>query len=466
MVGGAARRNKSVALFLTANVVLMSCGGGGGTGSTTPRVTAPRVSTTSTSTTTVPTESSAGVTTGTPGGSAGWTVDTKSCADPAGAQAPITGQITIGTAAPLSGGPAAAFGPVKDGFVAYINYASEKGLLPGYTLTADVRDDQYDPGQTPGVVDALIGDGADLFAAIIGTANNLAVRDTLNRECIPQLAALTGSPSWGQVADYPWTTGASVPYDTEASIYATKLAELKPGAKVALFSVNSEFGKAYADAFRKAAAEVGLQVVQEQTTEVDATDPPVAPLAAIAADLPDAIVAAPLGLQCPAFLNQLATAKSQAAGWAPMVFLTNTCGSKLFLGLAGTAAEGVYTSSNLLDANDAKNADDPGVKAFLEAYASAQLVGDPGVAEVGWNAGETTVAILKAALDTGTLSRKSIIEAARTLTFTPSLARPTVQYKMRGEGDPFAFQTLQVLQWSAASQTFAEVGDPITNFES
>src|SRR4051794_21909624 len=100
MVGGPARRNKSVALFLTANVVLMSCGGGGGTGSTTPRVTAPRVSTTSTSTTTVPTESSAGVTTGTPGGSARWTVDTKSCADPAGAQAPITGQITIGTAAP------------------------------------------------------------------------------------------------------------------------------------------------------------------------------------------------------------------------------------------------------------------------------------------------------------------------------------------------------------------------------
>ena len=465
MVGGAAGRNTSLALLLTATVVLMSCGGGGGTGSTTPRVTAPRVSTTSTSTTSAPTES-AGGTTVKPGGSGGWTIDTKSCPDAARAQAPITGQITIGTAAPLSGGPAAAFGPVKDGFVAYVNYASEKGLLPGYTLTTDVRDDQYDPGQTPGVVDALIGDGADLVAGIIGTANNLAVRDTLNKECIPQLAALTGSPAWGQVADYPWTTGASVPYDTEASIYATKLAELKPGAKVALFSVNSEFGKAYADAFRKAAAELGLQVVDEQTIEVEATDPPVAQMAAIAANLPDAIVAAPLGLQCPAFLNELATAKSQAAGWAPMVFLTNTCGSKLFLGLAGTAAEGVYTSSNLLDANDAKNADDPGVKAFLEAYAAAQLVGDPGVAEVGWNAAEATVAVLKAALDTGTLSRKSIIEAARTLTFTPSLARPTVQYKMGGEADPFAFQTLQVLQWSAASQTFAEIGDPISKFES
>jgi len=73
---------------------------------------------------------------------------------------------------------------------------------------------------------------------------------------------------------------------------------------------------------------------------------------------------------------------------------------------------------------------------------------------------------LNAALKSGTLSRKSIIEAARTLTFTPSLARPSVQYKMSGDADPFAFQTLQVLQWSTASQTFAEIGDPITQFES
>ena len=56
----------------------------------------------------------------------------------------------------------------------------------------------------------------------------------------PAAAALTGSPAWGQIADYPWTTGALVPYNIEASIYATKLNELKPGAKVALYSVNSE----------------------------------------------------------------------------------------------------------------------------------------------------------------------------------------------------------------------------------
>ena len=101
------------------------------------------------------------------------------------------------------------------------------------------------------------------------------------------------------------------------------------------------------------------------------------------------------------------------------MFVTNTCASKLFFGLAGPAAEGVYTSNNLVDSNDPKNATNPGVKTFLDAYTAAGLTGDPGVTEAGWSVGESTVNILNAALKTGTLSRKSIIEAARNLTYTP-----------------------------------------------
>jgi branched-chain amino acid transport system substrate-binding protein len=367
---------------------------------------------------------------------------------------------------PLSGGPAAAFGPVKDGFQLYLDYADAQGLLPGYTITADIQDDQYDATQTPGVVDGLIDGGADLFSGIIGTPNNLSVRDTLNEECIPQLAALTGSPSWGDVANYPWTTGALVPYDTEASIYATKLNELKPGAKVALYYINNEFGKAYIDEFKKRADEFGFEIVDEQTVEPNDNNPPITQVGSIAAKTPDAIVAIPLGLQCPTFLTELANAKAQTPGWNPPVFVTNTCASKLFFGLAGPAAEGVYTSNNLLDSNDPQNATETGVKVFPDQYAAAGLTGDPGVTEAGWSVGEATVNILNAALKTGTLSRKSIIEAARNLTFTPSLGRPGVQYKMNGETDPFAFQTLQVLQWSVASQTFTEIGEPITQYES
>ncbi len=391
--------------------MVAACSGGGNAGDATSpdNTTVPDKSTT----TATPTTITPGDTPTTLPAVTGWTVDASKCADPARVNQPIEGGVKIAEVGPLSGGPAAAFGPVIDGFQLYIDYAGQRGLLPGYTLSVDVRDDQYDATQTQGVVDGLIDDGADIFSGIIGTPNNLAVRDTLNQECIPQLLALTGSPAWGQAADYPWTTGALVPYDIEASIYAAKLNELEPGAKVALFSVNNEFGKAYVDAFKKKADEYGFEIVDEQTVEANDTDQPAAQVASIADELPDAIVAAPLGLQCPAFLVELANVKAQIADWNPSVFVTNTCASKLFFGLAGAAAEGVYSSNNLLDPNDPKNSLVPGMKTFLDAYAAASQAGDPSLTEAGWNVGEVTVAILDATLKTGTLSRKSIMEAAR-----------------------------------------------------
>ena len=471
------KRQRSLCAFgAVAGLLLVSCAGGGTSNTSSvatidlsPVPVTPGLPTsTATATTVAPTAATTATTHPAP---TGWTIDTSKCPDPARAERPITGTVKIGSVMPLSGGPSAAFGAVKDGFELYINMASKKGLLPGYEIIADIRDDQYDATQTSGVVDRSINDGVDIFSGIVGSPDNLAVREKLNHECIPQLEALTGSPAWGQIADFAWTTGALVPYDIEASIYATKLKEMKPGAKVGLYSVNSDLGKAYVDAFKKQADLLGLQVVDEQTIEPNVYDQPVTQVADMAGKAPDAIIAVPLGLQCPAFLTELASAKAQNAAWVPLVFITNTCASKLFFGLAGPAADGVYTSNNLVDSNDPKNAANPGVKAFIDAYSAAGLDGDPGVTEAGWSVGETTVAILNAALKTGTLSRKSIIEAARNLTFTPSLARLStnsqgVQYKMKGAEDPFAFQTLQVLQWSSASQTFTEVGDPITNFES
>ncbi len=72
----------------------------------------------------------------------------------------------------------------------------------------------------------------------------------------------------------------------EADVYAAKLKELKPGAKVALFSVNNEFGKAYVDEFKKKATEFGFRIVDEQTVESGDSDPPTAQVASIAARNP------------------------------------------------------------------------------------------------------------------------------------------------------------------------------------
>ncbi|MEO7397956.1 MAG: ABC transporter substrate-binding protein [Ilumatobacteraceae bacterium] len=168
-----------------------------------------------------------------------WSAPLDDCPDEGAATAQITGTLTIGSAQPLSGTPAVAFAPAAAGLQLYLDHANQNNLVDGVTLKVDIRDDQYDPTQTPGVVSALIDSGVDIFAGIVGTPNNEAVRETLNEECIPQLLALTGSPAWGDVANYPWTTGALVPYDIEAKTYASTIKDLYgDGATVGVFSVN------------------------------------------------------------------------------------------------------------------------------------------------------------------------------------------------------------------------------------
>lgn len=397
-----------------------------------------------------------------------WTVDTSNCSDPEAAEAPIEGELTIGSAQPLSGTPAVAFAPVTDGLKLYVDYANANNLLPGITLKADIRDDQYDATQTPGVVSSLIDDGVSIFSGIIGTPNNLAVRDVLNEECIPQLLNLTGSPEWGKVAEYPWTTGALIPYDIEARIYATSLKGLiGEGGTIGMFTVNNEFGKTFADAFKEAAANEGLDIVEEQTIEELDSNPPTNQVGAIASKAPAAVVAVPLGAQCPTFLKELKNAEAANPDWKPLVFQTNTCASRLLISaLAAGAGDGVYTSGNILDPSDPANADVPGVKTFSDAYTAAGLKGDLGTTAVGWSVGEDTVKILQQAQATGTLSRASIINAARNLTFTPSLARPGADYKMNGEEDGFSFQTLQVEQWNEATSLFTNIGEPDSSSES
>lgn len=399
----------------------------------------------------------------------GWAVDTAECIDPEAADAPIEGTVKIGSAMPLSGGiAAAAFAPVKGGFEAYIKYANEKKLLGDITIEATIEDDQYNKDLTPGAVSKQIDAGVHLFSGIIGSPNNGAVRETLNEECIPQLNALTGSPAWGQVADYPWTTGILVPYTVESKVYAKQLAELYPdGANVALFYVNNEFGQVYADAFKELAADYNLTIVDEQTIEAEDPAPPVSQITSIAAKKPDVVMAVPLGAGCVTFLGALADAKAQNADWTPATFITNTCASSLILGAAGAAADGLYTSNNLKDVTAPANAEDANVKEYLAFMESQQLSDIAATAAAGWTTAEATVAILKQAAESPEgLTRASIINAARNFTYTPMLARDGVVDKSSGEEDPFLAESLQVLQYDADTATFTDVGSLITEFES
>ena len=487
------RQGKKIVALTTVGVLLLgACRSSGKAATpttqapaTTTTVAGGAATTTSTASTAAPGTTTAGTTGGTTAATTGstaapdttvptteaakpWAVDTSTCDDPSKATAPITGTLTIGSAQPLTGPVAGAFAPVTDGLNLYFDYANAQKLLPGITLKPAIGDDQYDPTKTPGVVSGLIDSGVNIFTGIIGTEDNDAVRDTLNKACIPQLNALSGSPEWGNdVAHFPWTTGALVPYDIEAQIYADKIKETKPGATVGLFSVNNDFGKVFHDAFKAAADKDGLKIVDDQTIEPADQAPPTNQVGSIAKNKPDTVVTVPLGLQCPIFLKELVNQEAVNTGWKPVVYMTNTCGSRLLISaLAAGAGDGVYTSSNLIDPQDPKNADNAGYKTFKAAYDAKGLKGDIATTATGWAVGEITVQILIAAQKSGTLSRESIINAARNLTFVPTLARDGTVYKMNGLKDTFPFQSLTVVQWNQAAGLYTDIGAENTSFES
>ena len=400
-----------------------------------------------------------------------WAVNTDDCVDPEAANAPITGTVKIGNVLPLSGSVAAiAFAPVKAGFESYIKLANEQKMLGDTTIEVAFEDDQYNKDLTPGAVNKLLDAGVNLFSGIIGTPNNAAVRDTLNEECVPQLQALTGSPAWGDVANFPWTTGALAPYGIEAKVYASQIKEQFPdGAKVALFTVNNEFGQVYLEAFKEVAeaADSGIEIVDEQTIEADSSTPPTAQINAIASKAPDAIVSVPLGAQCPTFLTEVANAKAANTGWAPSIFLTNTCASALILAGAGDAADGLYTSNNLVDVNDPAIAAKPAVAEYIEFMTAQGNKDIVTTASAGWHVAEVTVAILKQASESPEgLTRASIMNAARNYSLVPSLAREGVVLTMNGEADAFQAESLQVVQYEFATGTFKDVGSLISEFES
>ena len=406
------------------------------------------------------------------GGGAAWAVATEDCIDPDLVNAPIEGTVRIGSSMPLSGGvAAAAFGPVAEGFRAYIEYANEQGLLPGHDIELTIGDDQYDPAQTPNVVNGELDAGVHLFSGIIGSPNNAAVRDVLNEECVPQMLALSGSPAWGEVSDYPWTTGGLIPYDIESQAYVEHIAEQFPeGATAALFTVANEFGEVYRTAFEAAAEEAGIEIIDAQTIEAGDTAPPAAQLNSIAGNQPDVIMAVPLGEQCPTFMSELANAKAVQSGWEPQVYITNTCASPLILAVAGEAANGLLTSASagLQDVtNPEVAAADPDVQAYIDYMTNRGNADIVSTAAAGWNTGEVTVEILRRAAESPEgLTQASIINAARNFDYAPTLTREGVEYKMAGEEDAFYAEDIQIVQYDAATAHFVDVGELITTFRS
>jgi len=128
--------------------------------------------------------------------------------------------IVIGGTSPLTG-PAAAYASVARGAKAYFDFVNAGGGISKRKIDYRIVDDAYNPAQTVQLTRRLVEQDR-VFAIFnsIGTANNLAIRDYLNAQKVPQLYAGDGSQSIGRsFAQYPWTMGFLMSYRGEGDVY-------------------------------------------------------------------------------------------------------------------------------------------------------------------------------------------------------------------------------------------------------
>ena len=148
----------------------------------------------------------------------GFDIDTSNCTtDPS--TVTLSGDtIKIGTSLPQSG-IYAAFSEILNGEKAYFDYINDtKGGVEiagkKYKVDLDAQDDAYDAQKTFANVQSLV-ENDKVFALfnVVGTKNNLAIRDYLGEQCVPNLFAASGRRSGATTTS--WLIGTElVPYPT------------------------------------------------------------------------------------------------------------------------------------------------------------------------------------------------------------------------------------------------------------
>jgi branched-chain amino acid transport system substrate-binding protein len=366
-------------------------------------------------------------------------------------------------------GPTAAFAEIASGWKAYFQMVNEEegGVEFGgrtFQVETEDRDDEYNPERTKVNIEEMAGpegDGAFAVFSVVGTANNLAIRDTLNELCVPDVFVASGSPAWGN-PDFPWLIGSTLaPYTLESRLFAQLLEDEAPDAQVAMLVQDDDFGAAYQQGFEQAIGGTDIEVTDIQEYASGASDVG-RQVTSLAAGGADAYFDGATLLACPDGLTE-----AQANEWQPITWVSGTCITKTLLGAAGAAADGVYSLTTIMDPLDPAFDDTEAMQLYREKVAQYSPGGDAddGFVAYGWTQAAVFVEALAAA-DRPT--RLALMQSLRNLDVTDTgLLLPGVTLETSAD-DLFMGEDVQLVRYDfegeGARNHFSAVGD-LTDLE-
>lgn len=319
--------------------------------------------------------------------------------------------IKLGNTAPYSG-PASAYGTLTTAEAAYFKMINEQGGINGRQIELESLDDGYSPPKTVEQTRKLVEQDEVLaMFSSVGTAPNIAVQKYLNLKHVPQIFVSSGASRWNDPKHFPWTVGFNPTYEQEGRLYAQFVLKTKPNAKIAVITPNEDAGRDYLKGFKDGLGEHIDQLVSE--TNYLTTDPTIdSQMVTMRESGADVFFAE----ATPKFAAQ-ALKKAGEMGWKPLIILPSVSNSvAAVLEPAGLeTAVGVVTGLYMKDPNDARWADDQGLKDWLAWMKRYQPNANP--ADLfnvqGYTVAQVMVEVLKNCKDD--LSRENIIKQSTAL---------------------------------------------------
>ena len=368
--------------------------------------------------------------------------------------------VTLGMTLPESG-PVASLALVDDGVQAWFDDVNANDPIDGKQIQMVSSDDAFDPARTLSNVEEMLQtDEPFAISFLIGTANNLAVRDTLDEECIPQLLNATGFPAWGDPENYPWTIGGLLAYDTEARMWCNNIADqLGEGATVAGLFMDNDFGASYLSEM-EACAEDGvidlIEVARHDPTAPDVTDE----ITTLAASDADALVLGTTGVPC-----SQSMAAVDASSWEPLTYIHGGCQTiATYFTPVDPAGEGVIVAQTQ---KDVSAQGDPAIDKAIEVMEAAGLNPFVGAGYSGIVAGSIMEQLLRAAADMeGGLTRTNLMRAVWNADFEHPFGVEGARIHSEGSNDAYLIEAAQLGSYvpPAAGETaghFEPVGEII-----
>ena len=343
--------------------------------------------------------------------------------------------ITVGMSLPESG-PVAALGGLDDGMQAWFDQMEP---IDGRKIEVKSADDAYDPARTlSNTEDFLANDQPFALTYMVGTPNNLAIRDVTDEECVPQLFNSTGFPAWGDPANYPWTIGGLLGYNTEAQMWCRYITEeIGEGTTVAALYMDNDFGASYQETVDQCETIEVVEFVKHDPAAPDVTDE----ITTLAASDADVVLLGTTGAACPQSMAAIA-----ASSWDPETFLSYTCqGIPTYFKPIDPAGEGVIVATS---AKEAGELDDEAVAEARKVLEDAGLNPDEGSFYTGVIFGHTVEKMFrKAAEMDGGLNRINLMRAVWNSDITNPLGLEGSQYVTDGVNDAFLVEASQFARY-------------------